>query len=65
MNLLYSTYNEIVSAIIAGLIVFLISCLFWIGYLSLVRRIKARTLWKNSFLRKCLHFLGLGFHKNR
>lgn len=63
MNLLYSTYNEIVSAIIAGLIVFLISCLFWIGYLSLVRRIKARTLWKNSLLRKCLHFLGLGFHK--
>ena len=28
--------------------------LFWIGYLSLIRRIKARTLWKNSLLRKCL-----------
>ena len=33
--------------------------LFWfqIGYLSLVRRIKSKSLWKNSLLRKILHFL--------
>ena len=63
MNLQYSTYNTIASVIITGLTVFLISCLFWTGYLSLVRRIKAHTLWKNSLFRKCLKLLGSGFHK--
>ena len=63
LNLQYSTYNTIVSVIITGLTVFLISCLFWSGYLSLVRRIKTHTLWKNSLFRKCLKFLSLSFHK--
>ena len=49
-----STYNLVSSLIILGITIFLITCLFWIGYLSLIRRIKARTLWKNSLLRKCL-----------
>ena len=49
-----STYNLVSSLIILGITIFLITCLFWIGYLSLVRRIKAHTLWKNSLLRKCL-----------
>lgn len=49
--------------IIIGITIFLISCMFWIGYLSLVRRIKAHTLWKNSFLRRCLKFLRLCLHK--
>ena len=31
---------------------------FLIGYLSLVRRIKARTLWKNSLIRKVLKWIG-------
>ena len=47
-------YNLVSSLIILGITIFLITCLFWIGYLSLIRRIKARTLWKNSLLRKCL-----------
>ena len=63
LNLQYSTYNTIASVIITGMTVFLISCLFWSGYLSLVRRIKAHTLWKNSLFRKCLKLLGSGFHK--
>ena len=33
---------------------------FLIGYLSLVRRIKARTLWKNSLLRHLFRLLGKG-----
>ena len=49
-----SSYNLVSSLIILGITIFLITCLFWIGYLSLIRRIKARTLWKNSLLRKCL-----------
>ena len=49
--------------IIIGIIIFLISCLFWTGYLSLIRRVKAHTLWKNSLLRKCLHFLFLCLQK--
>lgn len=63
LNLQYSTYNTIVSVIITGTTVFLISCLFWIGYLSLIRRIKTHSLWKNSIFRKCLKLLGSGFHK--
>lgn len=43
-----STYNLVSSLIILGITIFLITCLFWIGYLSLIRRIKARTLWKTA-----------------
>ena len=42
------TYNLVSSLIILGITIFLITCLFWIGYLSLIRRIKARTLWKTA-----------------
>lgn len=35
--------------------------LFLIGLLSLVRRIKARTLWKNSLFRKICRFVGVIF----
>lgn len=63
LNLQYSTYNTIVSVIITEITVFLVSCLFWLGYLSLIRRLKAHTLWKNSLFRKCLKLLGSGFHK--
>lgn len=63
LNLQYATNNHIASMIIIGITIFLISCMFWIGYLSLVRRIKAHTLWKNSFLRRCLKFLRLCLHK--
>lgn len=37
------------------------AALFLIGYLSLVRRIKARTLWKNSVLRMVLGWIGKCF----
>ena len=63
INLQYNTSNHIASMIIIGIIIFLISCLFWTGYLSLIRRVKAHTLWKNSLLRKCLHFLFLCLQK--
>lgn len=36
---------------------------FLIGYLSLVRRIKAGTLWKNSLLRKVLKWIAKCFHR--
>ena len=36
---------------------------FMIGYLSLVRRIKAGTLWKNSLLRVVLRWIAKCFHR--
>ena len=54
LNLQATTYNHLSAMIIISITIFLVTCLFWIGYLSLVRRIKAHTLWKNSLLRKCL-----------
>lgn len=59
LNLGYSTYNDIGEAVIIGVTIFLITALFWIGYLSLIRRIKAHTLWKNSLLRRCLKLPGI------
>lgn len=58
-------------AIVLGGYVFLTAVLFLIGYMSLVRRIKGKTLWKNSLLRVLLGWLekvgsALGvFWKNR
>lgn len=63
LNLQSTAYNHICTMIIIGITVFLVTCLFWIGYLSLVRRIKAHTLWKNSLLRKCLKLPGLCLRK--
>ena len=45
-------------ALEGGGLVFLLNWLFLIGYLSLVRRIKARVLWKNSILQRLMHGLG-------
>ncbi len=39
------------SALAGGALIFVLNSLFLIGYTSLVRRIKARTLWKNSIFR--------------
>lgn len=36
-------------------------CMFLAGLLSLVRRIKARTVWENSILKKALEFVALLF----
>lgn len=52
-GLYFSTGNIIIIGIMA-----LYTCaMFLAGYLSLVRRIKARSLWKNSVLRMAGHFL--------
>lgn len=42
---------------VAAMTVFTVFC-FLIGYLSLVRRIKAKTLWKNSLSRSVIRFFG-------
>ena len=61
----FSTESMLSPLIILGITVFLISCLFWIGYLSLVRRIKAGTLWKNSLLHRILKGIYLCLKKSR
>lgn len=50
---------------VAGFITLITMILFLIGYLSLVRRIKARSLWKNSLLRRIFHELGKGVKKGK
>lgn len=47
---------SISNMIICGIVVAFTCAMFLTGYLSLVRRIKARTLWKNSMLRWFLNF---------
>lgn len=42
--------------LIAGLIALVTCAFFLIGYLSLIRRIKAKTLWKNSLTRVCVNW---------
>lgn len=49
--------------IIAGVMGLFTAALFLTGYLSLVRRIKARTLWSNSLLRQILKIVGCFFRK--
>lgn len=44
-----------------GMIAAYTCAMFLTGYLSLVRRIKARTLWKNSLSRSMLHFVRHAF----
>lgn len=51
--------------VIAGMMGLITSALFLTGYLSLVRRIKARTLWSNSLLRQILKVAGCFFRKCR
>ncbi|MGC4018737.1 MAG: HAMP domain-containing sensor histidine kinase [Muricomes sp.] len=48
-----NSYNVIVAGVVAA---YTAAC-FLIGYLSLVRRIKAKTLWENSLLRGVILFL--------
>lgn len=44
-------HNTYILVICAGVIVFLLDVIFTFFYYSAVRRIKARVLWKNSYLR--------------
>lgn len=52
-----SKLAEIASGAIVCLVVIYSCAMFLIGLLSLVRRIKARTVWKNSLLRSFLGFV--------
>ena len=56
--LMYNRVNGLGEAgVFGGVITFSLNFLFLCGYLSLVRRIKTRTLWKNSVLYAILkHF---------
>ena len=50
-TLMHNRVNGLGEAgVFGGVITFLLNFLFLCGYLSLVRRIKTRTLWKNSVL---------------
>ena len=51
----YAVVTVIVTCLICGTYTM---AWFLIGYLSLVRRIKAGTLWKNSLIRKVLKWIG-------
>lgn len=57
-TLMHNRVNGLGEAgVFGGVITFLLNFLFLCGYLSLVRRIKTRTLWKNSVLYAILkHF---------
>lgn len=52
--LTYSLVETIGFKILAAAAVFVIDIIFLFFYYSLVRRIKAKTLWKNSYLRRLL-----------
>lgn len=51
--------------IIIAFIMFFTCAMFLIGYLSLIRRIKARTLWKNSLLRRLCSFIARAFRNRK
>lgn len=53
-GLYYSFSISIVDVCVVVLVAGVTAVLFLAGYLSLIRRIKARTLWKNSLLRTIL-----------
>ena len=49
-NFLYHTQlSTVLIACITGIVASVLNALFLLGYLSLVRRIKAETIWSNSF----------------
>lgn len=54
--------NSIAYVVGFAVLAVILYSLFLIGFLSLVRRIKARTLWKDSLLRKICHFVRLMYH---
>lgn len=53
----YGSYLGVADLIIMGIITAFTTACFLFGYLSLVRRIKAGTVWKNSLLRSVCLFL--------
>lgn len=65
LDLSYSTVHlDRMNLVLMGAFALFTMACFLIGYLSLVRRIKARTVWENSLLRSILVFLE-DFWKNR
>ena len=50
-------YYDMTGVIMLGLYGMLSAILFFVGYLSVIRRIKAGTLWKNSLCRICLKIM--------
>lgn len=54
VNLMRSLVNKDVIVVAAGALALLVSLLFSFFYYSFVRRIKAKTLWKDSLLRKAV-----------
>ncbi len=61
LSTIYADTGDVIVLSIYG---FITGCCFLAGYLSLVRRIKARSLWKDSLLRLMIKFLAL-FWRNR
>lgn len=58
-------FCEVPEMVIAGIVAVISCAAFLIGWLSLVRRIKAKTLWKDSLLRWILHLCGQVIHNIR
>lgn len=54
-------YNVIPTMIAGGAMALWTCAIFLIGYLSLIRRLKGRTLWKNSVIRGLLKFVKVCF----
>lgn len=53
--------NNVSQIIVYGVIAVITCALFMVGFLSLVRRIKARSLWKNSLVKWLIDFLKIVF----
>ena len=65
VNTVYPYSLSASDLIITGFIAVLTTAFFFIGYMSLVRRIKAKTLWKNSLLRSIgLFFRTFWYNRN-
>lgn len=52
-----NTGSYVLPMVVGGVMALYTCAMFLTGYLSLVRRIKAKTIWKNSILRLCLIFI--------
>jgi signal transduction histidine kinase len=53
----YGNYLNIADLVVAGIIAAYTTTCFLIGYLSLIRRIKARGLWKNSLFKSFIELM--------
>ena len=61
----YGSYLSLSDLILTGILTAFTTACFLFGYLSLVRRIKAGTVWKNSLLRSvCLFFKEFWLNRN-